>query len=194
VNATCFSQRDPSWQKEKLGSGIPTIGVAGCLITAVASALTDAASTTNPRLLNRWLTTHGGYWDDNLFVFNSVEPLGLHLVSYIQCAKLPAPINELSLALGAGQFVIAEVDSKPGGSVNQHWVRIADLSKSSGWIMDPWQLPGYEMIGLNAYLERGWSPARGIFAALIYSSVDREAVTAAQVPSEHQKSLAIRTN
>lgn len=57
-----FSQRDPRWSGNQLGS-CPgtTIGSAGCAITTIAMAGARSVSNFNPASLNTYLTNNGGY-------------------------------------------------------------------------------------------------------------------------------------
>ena len=193
-NVTCFSQRDPRWQAEKLGSGAQTIGQAGCLLTAMASILVDCGVATDPHRLNLWLRSHAGYADDNLFVWGSVEGLGVDLADLVDCARVPAPVESLETALEAGCSVVCEVDYAPGGTLQRHWVRVVALSARSGWIMDPWQLPGGEMVDVQDYLAPGWDVGRGIFAAAVYTHNGKRVLEVMdRRASGHQQKLCIRS-
>jgi len=192
MNITSFSQRDPRWQAELLGTGPITIGRAGCLITSMASLLVDFGVPTDPHRLNLWLRSHGGYSAGTLFNFRSAAGLGADLADYVDCARTPAPVDALITALEGGCGVIIKVDSDPGGTLNPHWVRLVSLSAKSGWIMDPWQLPGGEMIGVHDYLAPGWNTGRGIFAAAVYTRNGAMAFEALEPRGVHQEELAIR--
>ncbi len=50
--ATVYNQRNPLWAAAKLGTSSSTIGGYGCLISCVASMLTDAGKVMNPLQLN----------------------------------------------------------------------------------------------------------------------------------------------
>ena len=167
---TSFSQRDPRWAKDKLGTCALTIGEAGCLISAVASMLVDFGAPTDPGRLNRWLNTHHGYLRGCQYIWDSVRGLGANLGALIHCPTQPAPIERIEAALASGCGVIAEVDSKPGGKVQQHWVRVLQVVEGECLIMDPWQRPGMEIVALlDYYGAPGWDSARAIFAVAIYT-------------------------
>jgi hypothetical protein len=161
-----FSQRDPRWARQKVGTGTLTIGRVGCLLTCVASVLTDLDVDTDPRRLNTWLTANHGYASDNLFVFKSVQPLGVKLATLIFCPTTPAPLDTIKAGFAAGQECIVEVDFQPGGKVEQHWVRLLDETT----IADPWQLPGQEVIPLAHYGLPNWDAARSILAVVLYTA------------------------
>jgi len=170
---TAFSQRDPRWASELLGTGPLTLGQAGCLVTAMASMLVDVAGVpTDPGRLNAWLRSNNGFVDDDLFHFQAVEGLGLRLMWWKTYADTPAPTEIIADRLTAGFGVVAKVDFRPGGQTQQHWVRVLAASKSTEperWqIMDPWQLPGREAQTLAKYAAPGWDAARALFAFAIY--------------------------
>jgi len=163
-----FSQRDERWAKDKLGTSVLTLGEAGCLVSAVAALLASQGVDTDPGRLNAWLTANRGYVSGNLFVYAAVEQFGCRFHELIRCYQTPAPVARLRDALGGGAAVLVCVDWTPGGRFQQHWVWLTALGERSGHVMDPWQMPGYELVGLDRYLAEGWSPERGIYAAAIY--------------------------
>ncbi len=167
---TAYSQRDTEWSGEPLGhQDTPTMGEAGCLVTAVASVVTDLTDQSlAPGYLNDWLRQNKGYTNGNLFVFSSVTPLGLTLVKMIQSASQPAPIAELAELLAGGAALVVLVDFTPGGVFNNHWVRLLAVDEQDGDIMDPWRMPGKEFVRLSTYFAAGWTPARAIFNTAVY--------------------------
>lgn len=158
---TCFSQRDPRWADIHLGTGQETLGQAGCLISCIASALCDVAGyDTDPGRLNRWLARHDGFARLNHFVFASVAPLEMALQDVIPCPG-PAPMDKIVATLNAQGAVIAKVDFEPNDrAVQQHWVRVLELSGEDCIIMDPWLLPGCEVYYmLPRYARHDWANA-----------------------------------
>src|SRR2546428_4082196 len=64
-----FSQRSAQWSRDALGSDpVDTIGSAGCALTAVTMVTAAYGYPTNPQQLNRWLTEHGGFNQNDLLL------------------------------------------------------------------------------------------------------------------------------
>lgn len=198
MEIVAFSQRDPRWRDEALGTGELTIGQAGCLLTAVASLLATWGVSTDPARLNRQVQQSYGFVDDNLFVFASVDGLACRFARYIDCATIPAPVAEIEAAIAARSGVLLCVDATPGGKVQPHWVWAVNVMREPGkpdqWgIVDPWRLPGQERVYLDAYLAKGWTPARGIFAAAIYDRIEEtRALTWRSDTDVHQGAVCVR--
>lgn len=167
---TAYSQRDTQWAHEGLGhQASPTMGAAGCLVTSVASVVTDLTDQPlGPGYLNDWLRQNKGFASGNLFVFASVVPLGLQLTELIRSQSQPAPIARLAELLDDGAAIIVLVDINPGGGLDTHWVRLLSVDEKDGQIMDPWQMPGKEYVRLSTYFASGWTPARAIFTSAVY--------------------------
>ncbi len=157
---TAYSQRDTEWSTEPLGhQETPTLSQAGCLVTAIASVVTDLTDQPMaPGYLNDWLRKNKGFSNGNLFVFSSITSLGLQLVKMIQSASQPAPIAELAELLAGGAALVVLVDSTPGDNLNNHWVRLLAVDEENGEIMDPWQMPGKELVSLSKYFAPDWTP------------------------------------
>ena len=150
-----FSQRDPRWSGETLGTGSVTIGRVGCLLTASAAMLATWGVDTDPHRLNQWLIANRGYADGNLMVFSALKSFGVHFVAYINCATVPAPMTRLIEDVQGGAGVLACVDWQPGNTLQTHWVHVTGLDNEDGQITDPWQLPGREFVNLATYLAPG---------------------------------------
>lgn len=167
---TAYSQRDTQWAHEGLGhQKTPTMGAAGCLVTSVASVVTDLTDQPfGPGYLNDWLRQNKGFASGNLFVFASVTSLGLQLTELIRSQSQPAPIARLAELLEDGAAIIVLVDITPGGGLDTHWVRLLSVDEKDGQIMDPWQMPGKEYVRLSTYFATGWNSARAIFTAAVY--------------------------
>ncbi len=180
---TNYSQVDDAWGRVMLGVSSSTIGGYGCLICSIASGLTDVGVKINglpadPPQLNRWLARNKGFTaasgssQRNLFIFNSLRPLGVELVDYVDCRKSRAPVAKVVDALEAeNQFVAIQVDFKPGGSqAQQHWVRAIHSYGPDILIMDPWLRGSAENVHLmTRYAIPSWDdPSRAIFRIAAY--------------------------
>jgi hypothetical protein len=189
-----YSQRDMEWSDDKLGTSPDlTVGQAGCLITSIASVLSDFTSRMiAPGELNQWLRENGGFTGGGLFVWDSITSLGLRRAETIQCVSQPAPVQHLADLLADGAAVVVEVDSIPDGPLNQHWVRLLSIDDKDGQIMDPWQWPGREFTTLSRYFAPGWTPQRAIFMAVAY----RPAAATRDLFGDggHQAALCIRAD
>ena len=192
-----YSQRDVEWAEDRLGTSKEyTMGTAGCLVTSVASMLSDLTDRpVSPGELNLWLRENKGYASGALFVFSSVAPFGVRLAEMIHCQSTPAPIKHMSEALDDGAVVIVQVDSKPGGALDQHWVRLLTVDEKDAEIIDPWQYPGKEATKLSRYFAEGWNTEKAIFTVAIYQRAGRNLLDLWQIPinlDEHQAELDIR--
>jgi hypothetical protein len=97
--------------------------------------------------------------------------LGVEMVAYIDARNQPAPIERLKEALEIeGQFVALHVDFRPGGAVQQHWVRAVHWWDDDVEVMDPWIKGSSQQSYLMArYALPTWdTPARAIFRMVIY--------------------------
>jgi len=190
VVQTNYSQRDDRWQRIMLGESSTSIGANGCLLCSIASGMADAGVTIqglppDPPRLNRWLSRNNGYVaprsrtrERNLFVFDSLDPIGVELVEYTDARKRAAPLDELEEALQQDDtFVALHVDFTPGGSSQQHWVRAVEWYEHDIKVMDPW-ITGPEQTAylMTRYALPSWDdPTRAIFRIAIYRAVGLEA-------------------
>lgn len=161
-----YSQRDPRWAGDELGTSGLTLGQAGCLVCAVASALTDFGVRMTPAELNRRLLQVRGYVNGGLLVWSSLRHVGAECIGYLNCAREPAPMGALLAALNTGHAIIVRVDAQPGkAGVQDHWVRVLQPSGADCLVMDPWRLPGQELGSLlRWYGLPNWDAARTILS------------------------------
>src|SRR5256885_12054916 len=120
-----FSQRSAQWSRQALGSDrVDTIGSAGCALTAVTMVTAAYGYATNPQRLNRWLTAHGGYIENDLLLWRqagaatqgAVRWKWLHIPGIVSQLKTDAqdiedlpPQSLVEAQLDAGRLVVAEV-------------------------------------------------------------------------------------
>lgn len=184
---TPFSQLDDAWKRVMLGESSTTIGANGCLLCSVASGLADLGVTiqglpADPPRLNRWLARNRGFVaprnqtkERSLFVFDSMQPLGVKMVEYVDARRRSAPLNVIEDALGADDlFVAIHVDFSPGGSAQQHWVRAVAWYDHDIKVMDPWITGStQEAYLMTRYALPSWDdPSRAIYRIVVYQVVD----------------------
>src|SRR5436853_5183454 len=145
-----FSQRSGQWSRLALGSDpVDTIGSSGCAVTAVSMVTAAYGVATNPRLLNQWLSSHGGYIQNDLLLWRqagaatqgAVRWQWLHVPGMVSQLKsgdqdiedLP-PQSLVEAQLDAGRLVVAEVRLYGG----MHFVVITGHSGHILYINDPW--------------------------------------------------------
>jgi len=137
----------------------------------MASIVSDLTSATySPDELNTYINYHTGYVDGDLMIMDSFDAMGLTLTGMYECSQRAAPLYIIQNALATGHGVVCEVDFTPGGSINQHWVRVVAISSDEADCMDPWQRPGCEMVNLLDYYGRnaGWNLERAIMLIATY--------------------------
>lgn len=114
-NYPLYKQCDSRWGSEKLGTHpTNTICSAGCLMSSAAMALSGIGNSQTPSTLNTWLNGHGGYVSGDLFVWASINPLGVRFVGFISNSAIASNIN-------ADNIVIVNVHN--GG----HWVLVTSM-------------------------------------------------------------------
>jgi hypothetical protein len=76
-NYPLYKQCDSRWANDQLGTSSNTICKAGCLMSSAAMALSGTGHTHDPKSLNTWLKSNGGYVSGDLFVWGSINKIGL---------------------------------------------------------------------------------------------------------------------
>ena len=145
-----MSQRSHQWSRDALGSDpVDTIGSSGCALTAVTMVSNAYGYATNPQLLNRWLTAHGGYIQNDLLLWRQAAAVTQGAVRW-QWLHVPGMVSQLrtddqdiedlpsqsmvEAQLDAGRLVVAEVRLYGG----MHFVVITSHSGHTLFINDPW--------------------------------------------------------
>jgi len=131
-----YSQRDIRWAAHPLGTK-STIGANGCLMTCVSMACNKFGHLENPLELNDWLTSHGGYLDGNLFLWDKLTELYPDMkfdgfVYYPNHTQLIAAVRVGTLPIMYVDFN----DSTP--LIEMHWVLGIGVLGNDVIIADPW--------------------------------------------------------
>lgn len=170
-----LSQRSTQWSRQSLGSDpVDTIGSSGCALTAAAMVNSAYGYRVTPGALNRWLTDHGGYIQNDLLLWRQAAAITqgtvrwkwMHVPGIVpQLATDDQNIEDLppqSLVesqLDAGRLVVAEVRLYGG----MHFVVITGHAGHTLLINDPW-------FGDRTTLQARYGPyTTAVHSAQIYS-------------------------
>lgn len=123
-NYPMYKQCDSKWGSQTLGTSSKTICQAGCLMSSAAMSLAGTGHSYNPDSLNKWLNANGGYVSGNLFVWASINKLGLTFKGFVSNA-------DIKKNLDAGNVVICNVHN--GG----HWVLAYGYNGDNILVNDP---------------------------------------------------------
>ena len=169
-----LSQRSPQWSRVALGSDpVDTIGSSGCALTAVAMVHDAFGLPIDPAGLNRWLTAHGGYIENDLLLWRQAAAISQGRVRW-KWLKVPGIVPQLQTddqniedlppqslveaELDAGHLVVAEVRLYGG----MHFVVITGHRGHTLFINDPWY-------GDHTTLQARYGPwARAVHSAQVY--------------------------
>ena len=143
-----FSQRDSRWRYDYMGSSSCTIGTCGCAMTDVAMILRHAGSDADPKKLNTWLGSHGGYTPSGAIYWATAANYdGSGGVLWQGLNNNTDNWNELSSQLTQGRLVIVKVDAYSSqAGIQSHWVLVTEKigystsDPDSYSINDPWEL------------------------------------------------------
>ena len=131
-----YSQRDIRWAAHPLGTK-STIGANGCLMTCVSMVCNQFGHMENPFELNDWLTSHGGYFDGNLFLWAAIERLypDMKFDGFVYNPNR----TQLIAAVRDGVLPIMYVDFNDDTPlIEMHWVLGIGVIGDDVIIADPW--------------------------------------------------------
>jgi len=131
-----YSQRDIRWAAHPLGTK-STIGANGCLMTCASMACNSFGHASNPLQLNDWLTSHGGYLDGNLFLWDKLTELypDMRFDGFVYNPNR----TQIIAAVTAGVLPIMHVDFDDSTPlIEMHWVLGIGVLGNDVIIADPW--------------------------------------------------------
>ena len=131
-----YNQRDIRWAAHPLGTK-STIGANGCLMTCASMVCNHFGHASNPLQLNRWLTSHDGYLDGNLFLWAAIERLypDMKFDGFVYSPTTA----QIKAAIQAGTLPIMFVDFNDDTQlIEMHWVLGVGVMGDDVIIADPW--------------------------------------------------------
>jgi len=177
-----YSQLDPKWEYQKLGTSSVTLGGFGCLVSVMAMVACYYGKKETPATLDTWLTQNKGYQSRNLYKW--FEGLTKKYPD-IKCEGLfgvPYPLNktqeaEIANELSNNRPVVVQVDYNPMTAVlDGHWCLIVDKKYGVYQIADPLEYPakivpmtkyGKQATTINYFVEHS-----GVLLNNMYESED----------------------
>jgi len=122
-----YSQRDPRWCNQFIGSSSDTLGEVGCYITSIAMTYKKLGSDISP---SAYAANSSNFWSNTAYMLNPNPPSGY---TYKQVSYSASTLdNELK----AGRYVIAQMKMNSG--VGMHFIVIISGSNGNYKIHDPW--------------------------------------------------------
>lgn len=126
-----YRQDDPEWAKEYLGQSPYTMKSSGCLVTCIASAVSDSEDAVTPGELNALFSDNEVYdADGNLQWYKLAEIEGYSVKVYDRVSK-----DDIEQCLSDGHYPIVRVRMHGVGSY--HYVLIVGADDGEYICMDP---------------------------------------------------------
>ena len=143
-----WSQHDPRWGNDRMGSSGVLMKHQGCLVTNVANYLDYLGVDTDPERYNNLLGLKGGYqynyvggikyanmyWKYPGVLYPQIQR---ELTDYTWYWSGTGWETQARNILKSKRPVLALVDFYAGGELNQHWVLIVGERDGSWWAVDP---------------------------------------------------------
>jgi ABC-type bacteriocin/lantibiotic exporter with double-glycine peptidase domain len=129
INPPHYSQKDPKWGKNTLGSGPPNIGQMGCWLSALTSMIANEGIKVNGAIPNPG--TMNSYWKGNGGIKgHSVQYKAPEMFGFRYEGKVTSKSTVMD-ALKEGKYALLHVKNK------SHWVLVTGYDDSGYSVMDP---------------------------------------------------------
>lgn len=144
-----WSQHDPRWSNDRMGSSGVLMKHQGCLVTNVANYLDYLGVDTDPKRYNNLLGLKGGYqynyqggikYANMYWKYPGVlypNKIQRDLADYTWYWNGMGWESQARSILNSKRPVLALVDFYAGGALNQHWVLIVGYRADGWWAVDP---------------------------------------------------------
>jgi len=166
-----FLQGDPLWGWEKLLNSNYTIRAEGCALCCAAMIASQVDREINPKIFNDLVKGHH-MQDNGLLIWEAAADVIPGLVfdgPANRSAEGPliwrtgaADMDRVRAELAKGP-VIVQVDYRPGGKLNSHFVVAMGWTEDGEDIVINDPMDGRALTLLTAYGQPGWSLARTIY-------------------------------
>lgn len=135
-----WSQRDPRWANDIMGSSGITMAQQGCLMTATAWVLKQLGFDIDPGRYNHLASTRGGYAPPNLMYWKFPEIIFKGKVERAEYRSFNGNgwQSLVDSILDDGRIALAMVDMSPRTGFQQHWIAIYKKDGNTYRFADPW--------------------------------------------------------
>jgi hypothetical protein len=121
-----FSQLDPAWKDDPLGTEGGTIGTLGCVVTSVAMAFASAGINTDPGRLNKYLNANKGY-QGSLLIWTVAARATAGRIRWCHRGTLMSA-EAILAGLSQAKLVIAR-----SNRASPHWVYVRRTTGGHNW-------------------------------------------------------------
>ena len=140
LNVPLYSQMNPAWSNDILGTGTGTVGYYGCALTSTAMVFSYLSEDVTPKILNQWLIGNNGYVNYDLIDWSRAADYSsdIRYVGRFDYNGLPEDINRIKEAINKGNPVIANVRYTGDGLIeSNHFVVITGYNNNTFFVNDP---------------------------------------------------------
>ena len=153
-DSAVFSQKDPQWASERLGTTSDTMGRDGCLVTAAAMALTNLGFQTNPKDLNKRLTATKSYTNRGWLIWDGIRRATDGRAKATYYDKVDA--ETIDACMMRGDYPMVQFYLPNGRS---HWAMIVKHDARGYHMRDPLRISEKPLIfpaGIKGYRAVRW--------------------------------------
>ena len=131
-DTVAYSQLDPRWKSDRLGTTTDTMGSDGCLVTATSMALSNLGFQTSPKDLNQRLTQTNSYTKQGWLIWDGIRRVtgGRAVATYYDTVDAPKIDN----CMRSGQYPMVQFYLPSGRS---HWAMIVKHDARGYHMRDP---------------------------------------------------------
>jgi hypothetical protein len=148
-DAVRYSQKDPRWAADRLGTTRDTMGGEGCLVTAASMALTNLGFQTNPKDLNQRLTSTKSYTKNGWLIWDGIRRVTDGRAKATFYDKVDAPT--IDGCLRRGEYPMVQFYLPNGRS---HWAMIVRHDARGYHMRDPLRISEKPLLfpaGISGY-------------------------------------------
>ena len=133
-NLVAYRQDNDEWKADKIGNSKYTMESSGCVITCIATAISDSRFAQNPGELNRFLSDHNVFDDEGNLQWGKIDEIdGLSADVYQEKSS-----DIIDGCLSAGHYPIIKIHRNTLFSYH-HYVLVIGAKDGEYICMDPLQ-------------------------------------------------------